>query len=205
VERIIPNPSPSDINGLKQEAIDAAIISGASPETVVVHIEIDNHTSKVTAIAIGSTEAKTTDLLKECGEEEALKLAIHDFGSKVTEVKLLEKTEMFFVFTGKMSNNRTPMRIIDNKGFIRAQCSNAKIAKVKAGEYKETVEIMWDNLAIFKGDGVLRPEFFICIGPRICDYFAIHLEQNLMLMDLDIMARSPAEEILVIGNVSQQK
>ena len=40
-----------------------------------MHIEIDPQTSKLTAIALGSTEVKTTDLLKECTREEAAQLA----------------------------------------------------------------------------------------------------------------------------------
>ena len=83
VERVIPNPTQEDIKELKKEATDAAIGSGASPDTVEVHIEIDSQTGKVTAIATGSTEVKTTDLLKECDEAEAEQLAKEDFGAKV--------------------------------------------------------------------------------------------------------------------------
>ena len=44
VERVIPNPTQEDIKELKKEATDAAIGSGASPDTVEVHIEIDSQT-----------------------------------------------------------------------------------------------------------------------------------------------------------------
>ncbi|MCL2321426.1 MAG: hydantoinase/oxoprolinase family protein, partial [Oscillospiraceae bacterium] len=189
----------ADIKELKKEAIDAAITSGASPDSVEVHIEIDNQTSKITAIAIGSTEAKTTDLLKECDEKEAEQLAKYDFGSKVSDIKLAEKTDKIFVFSGKASEGRTPVRIVDNKGFIKVQCSDAKVAKAKAGEYKEVVENMWKDLAIFKTDNVLRPDFYICMGPRVCDYSAVDLEQVELLMELDVVDREPNEEILIIG------
>ena len=56
VERIIPNPSKEDIASMKKEAINMAIGSGATPDSVEVHIEIDPQTSKVTAIAMGATE-----------------------------------------------------------------------------------------------------------------------------------------------------
>ena len=71
VERVVPNPTPDDIRSIKREAVDKAVESGAAPGSVEVHIEIDPQTSKLTAIALGSTEVKTTDLLKECSEEEA--------------------------------------------------------------------------------------------------------------------------------------
>ena len=69
VERVVPNPTPDDIRSIKREAVDKAVESGAAPGSVEVHIEIDPQTSKLTAIALGSTEVKTTDLLKECSEE----------------------------------------------------------------------------------------------------------------------------------------
>lgn len=201
VERVIPNPTQDDIKELKKEAIDAAISSGASPDTVEVHIEIDNQTGKVTAIATGSTEVKTTDLLKECDEAEALQLATEDFGHKVSDVELAEKTDKFFVYTGKMGE-KTPIRIVDKKGFIKVQCSDAKCVKVKAGEYKQTIEDMWKDLAVFKTDTVLRPDYFICVGPRVCDYSAVDLDQILLLMDLDIMDREPDEDLLVVGSIN---
>lgn len=201
VERVIPNPTQEDIKELKKEATDAAISSGASPDTVEVHIEIDNQSGKVTAIATGSTEVKTTDLLKECDENEALALATEDFGTKVSDVHLAEKTDKFYVYAGKRGE-KNPVRIVDMKGFIKVQCSDAQCVKVKAGEYKEVVEKMWKELAVFKTDTVLRPDYFVCVGPRVCDYSAVDLDQVLLLMDLDIMDREPDEELLLVGAIN---
>ena len=201
VERVIPNPTQEDIKELKKEATDAAIGSGASPDTVEVHIEIDSQTGKVTAIATGSTEVKTTDLLKECDEAEAEQLAKEDFGEKVSDVHLAEKSDKFYVYTGEMGD-RHPIRIVDKKGFIKVQCSDAVAVKVKAGAYKEAVEEMWKDLAVFKTDTVLRPDYFVCVGPRVCDYSAVDLDQVMLLMDLDIMDREPDEDILIVGSIN---
>ena len=201
VERVIPNPSQEDIRELRKEAKDLAINSGADPDTVEVHIEIDSQTGKVTAIATGSTEVKTTDLLKECSEEEAAELAVADFGAKVSEVVLSEKTDKFYVFTGKR-DGKTPLRIVDKKGFIKVQCSDGNVVKCTVKEYPEIVQEMWENMAVFKTDTVIRPDYFICVGPRVCDYSAVDLEQLLMLMELDSSDREPDEEILVIGTVN---
>ncbi|MEG2165834.1 MAG: hydantoinase/oxoprolinase family protein, partial [Ruthenibacterium sp.] len=201
VERVIPNPSQNDIRDLRKEATDAAINSGAEPDSVEVHIEIDSQTGKVTAIATGSTEVKTTDLLKECSEQEATELAAADFGAKVSNVTLEEKTEKFYVFSGT-SGDKHPLRIVDKKGFIRVQCSHGEVVKCKVDAYKEVVERMWENMAVFKTDTVLRPEYFLCVGPRVCDYSAIDLQQLSMLMDLDTGDRDESEEILVVGLIN---
>jgi N-methylhydantoinase A/oxoprolinase/acetone carboxylase beta subunit len=202
VERVIPNPSQEEIRELRKEATDLAVNSGASPDTVEVHIEVDNQTGKVTAIATGSTEVKTTDLLKECDDKEAFELAVLDFGSNVTDIILLEQTDKFYIYQGN-KRGKKPLRIVDKKGFIRVQCSNGKGVKCKVKDYKEVVEELWKDTAVFKTDTVLRPNYFVCIGPRVCDYSAVDLEQNLLLMDLDISDRDPEEKMIVIAAIAE--
>ncbi len=201
VERVIPSPTQVDIRQLKKEATDAAILSGASADTVEVHIEIDNQTGKITAIATGSTEVKTTDLLKECDEAEATALVKEDFGPTVSDISLAVKNSSFYVYTGE-KKSKHPLRIVDKKGFIRVQCSDAKAEKVRVQDYRESVERLWKEMAVFKTDTVLRPDYFVCVGPRVCDYSAVDLEQILLLMDLDIGDRNPDEEIFVIASVN---
>ena len=202
VERVIPSPTQEDIREIKKEAADAAVSSGASPDTVEVHIEIDSQTGKVTAIATGSTEVKTTDLLKECDENEARELATQDFGSKVSQIHLAEKTDKFYVYQGTR-DEKHPIRIVDKKGFIKVQCSNGKVVKCTVQEYQEVVESIWKDVAVFKTDSILRPDFFVCVGPRVGDYSAIDLEQIFLLMDLDLGDREPDEEIIIVGSVTE--
>ena len=95
VERVVPSPTPEDIRSIKREAVDKAVESGAAPDSVEVHIEIDPQTSKLTAIALGSTEVKTTDLLKECTEEEARTLAAEDLRANSADVRLVGQTASF--------------------------------------------------------------------------------------------------------------
>ena len=200
VERVIPSPTKQDISDLKKEAADMAVSSGASPDSVEVHIEIDNQTGKVTAIATGSTEVKATDLLKECDESEAYDLAKQDFGSKVTDVKLAEKTDKFYVFKG-VRDDKQPLRIVDKKGFIKVQCSNGSVIKCKVKDYHEAIEKLWEDEAYFKTDTVIRPDFFVCFGPRVSDYSAVDLEQIELLIDLDLGDRDPEEEVLITASV----
>ena len=202
VERVIPSPTQEDIREIKKEAADAAVSSGASPDTVEVHIEIDSQTGKVTAIATGSTEVKTTDLLKECDENEARELATQDFGSKVSQIHLAEKTDKFYVYQGTR-DEKHPIRIVDKKGFIKVQCSNGKVVKCTVQEYQEVIESIWKDVAVFKTDSILRPDFFVCVGPRVGDYSAIDLEQIFLLMDLDLGDREPDEEIIIVGSVTE--
>ena len=114
---------------------------------------------------------------------------------------LVEKTDKFYVYAGEMGD-RHPVRIVDKKGFIKVQCSDAQAVKVKVADYQESVKDLWEKLAVFKTDTVLRPDYFVCVGPRVCDYSAVDLEHVMLLMDLDIGDREPDEEIIVVGAIN---
>ena len=203
VERIIPNPSAEEIRSIRQEAVNKAIESGAVPDSVEVHIEIDPQTSKVTAIALGSSEVKTTDLLSECTEAEARALAQADFGAVTVPCTLAESTHFFYVYTAQ-KGQQTPIRIVDRKGFIRVQRNNGAVIKCRARDFAETVTALHESMATYNADSILRPDYYLCIGGRIADVAGNgDLPQILMLMQLEIDQAEPDDEILVVAAKNQ--
>ena len=203
VERVVPNPTPDDIRSIKREAVDKAVESGAAPGSVEVHIEIDPQTSKLTAIALGSTEVKTTDLLKECSEEEARNLAAEDLRSGPEELNLVGQTPNFYVYNME-SRGRKPLRILDKKGFIKVQRTDGEVV-----------------LPRHPPTGVLFPECgkkwpfsrqmpfcgptTICVwAPGVMDFNGTgELEQILMLMDVEMQMVDPSEDIVIVGAKNQ--
>ena len=203
VERVVPNPTPYDIRSIKIEAINKAVESGAAADSVEVHIEIDPQTSKLTAIATGSTEVKTTDLLKECTEEEARKLAADDLRTTGDKLNLVGQTKNFYVYNTE-NKGRMPLRILDKKGFIKVQRTDGKIVMCKATSYRSVVSSMWEELSIFKADSILRPDYYICVGARVMDFNgSVDLEQILMLMDVEMQMVDGSEDIIVVGAKNQ--
>ncbi|WP_349947602.1 hydantoinase/oxoprolinase family protein [Lacrimispora sp. BS-2] len=203
VERVIPNPTPEDIKSIKREAIDKAVESGASPDTVEVHIEIDPQTSKLTAIALGSTEVKTTDLLKECTEEEARSLAAEDMRARPADITLVGQTPNFYVYNME-AKGKEPLRILDKKGFIKVQRTDGKVVLAKASSYRSVVSKMWEELALFKADAILRPDYYLCVGARVMDFNGTgELEQILMLMDVEMQMIDTADDIIIVGAKNQ--
>ena len=205
VERIIPSPSKEDIRALKNEAMNKAIESGATPESIEIHVEIDPQTSKVTAIATGSTEVKATDLTKEITLPEALELAAEDMRVSTAEVEVMESTPFFYVVgEKKRPKNAGAIRIVDQKGFIKVQRGNAACLKTTAGNYLSAVEKLWEEMAVYQTELIARPEFYLCLGARISDFTATDLEQLQLLMDLEISTLEPGEEVIVVaGNIKQ--
>lgn len=206
VERIIPSPSKEVIAALKMEALNKAIQSGATPESIEIHIEIDPQTSKVTAIATGSTEVKTTELLKECDEEELRELAAKDMRIPLERTKLLEKTRYVSIFGEKMdkAGEAGAVRILDTKGFIKVQRGRAMALKTTAGDYLNAVKQLWEAMAVYQTELIARPDYYLCIGARVMDFTASDFEQLELLMDIEVSTFEPDTEVVVVAaNIKQ--
>lgn len=108
VERIVPSPTKQDIQAIKQEVTDMAIESGATEDSVEVHIEIDPQTQKITARASGSTAAQATELQSAATEAEAREIAIQDFRLPSDQVRLLDTTDHFAIYGAKRKRGCDP-------------------------------------------------------------------------------------------------
>lgn len=200
VERILPSPTKDDIRALKNEALNKAVESGATPESVEIHVEIDSQTNKVTAIATGATEVKATDLTKVVDEQEALTLAAEDMRVQPNETKLIEKNPSFFVFgTNQKTDAAGPLRIVDKKGFIKVQRAHGKCIKVTVENYLEATQYHWENMAVYESEIVSRPDFYFCIGARVVDFVANDITQLQLLTDLEVGTLEPTDELLIIA------
>ena len=202
VERVIPSPTKEDIRQIKMEAIDKAIQSGATADSVEVHIEIDSQTSKVTAIATGSTEVKTKGMLQEVSEGEAKGIAAQDLKTNSDNVNLLCKTDFFYVFGLENPNKNemgTAIRIVDKKGFIRVQRGFAYVEKTNARDYLEVVRRVWEQMAVYKTELIQRPEYYLCMGARVMDFNSLDLSQLEVLMDMEVSSLSSDADVVVIA------
>jgi N-methylhydantoinase A len=199
VERVIPNPSKQDIKALKKEASDLAIANGAVPDSIEVQVEIDSQTSRIKAIALGSTQAQTTDLLKCCSEEEAKEIAAKSMNVPAEQVELVAENNVFYVFTAER-DGMNAVRVVDKKGFIRIQRQNGAALKCKASEVGDNLAKMWDQLSIYKDDMRLTPDIYFCAGGKVLDYAGImYLEQVMMVIDTELSSMEPDDEILLVG------
>ncbi len=200
VERTIPTPSKQDIADIKKEATNMAIANGALPDSIEVQIEIDSQTSRVTAIALGSTEVQTTDLLKACTEEDARELAAKSMGIGMDKAELVVKNNVFYVFSGEKENGAKQIRIVDKKGFIKVQRGDGGALGCTVADAPQQIEKMWEEFAVFKSDIRLQPDIYICIGGKVLDYAGMRdLEQLLMVVDTELGLMESQEEIIIVG------
>ncbi|MEG0853718.1 MAG: hydantoinase/oxoprolinase family protein [Angelakisella sp.] len=200
VERVIPNPSKQDIADIKKEAADLAIANGALPDSVEVQIEIDAQTSRITAIALGSTEVQTTDLLRACTEDDAREIAAKSMGVSPETTDLSAKSPLFYVFTNKKQDGVTQLRIVDKKGFIKIQRGDGEAVECTVEDATAVIEKMWEDLSVYKSDIRLTPDIYLCVGGKVLDFEGMmDLEQLQMVMDTEIGGCKPDEGIILVG------
>lgn len=199
VERVIPDPTQEDIIQIRQEAMDAAIQSGASPETVEVQIEIDTKTSRVKAIATGSTEAATKDLSVTVDEMEAKEIVADSMQVSPDEVYDIASNDLFYVF-GRQNGDEQEIRVIDNKGVIRRQRADGEAETTTPGGARSVANRFWEELAVYKSDIKLYPDIYMCIGGQVIDYEGLTDANQLnLLMDTELAVRNPTEQVIIIG------
>lgn len=203
VERVIPNPSTEDIAAIKREAKQAAISSGAVPDTVEVYIEINAQTQQVRAIALGSTAVQTTDLLKEASADESRTLAAESMGVAPEDAELVGRTNALFVFTSsalQKQKGKMPIRVVDKKGFIKVQRGDAVVKEGDVAETAAIIDELWESMTNYKSDMILFPDIFLCVGGRVLDYSSMPSKDHIMnVIATELDEFAPDEQAVIIA------
>ena len=202
VERVIPNPSTEDIIKIKREAKTLVISNGAVPDSVEVQIEIDQQTSKVRAIALGSNEVQAMDLLQRCDEKEARLIAADSMRLPVEEVETITSNDVFYVFGKKdFKDNKLQVRLIDKRGFIRVQCSDAAVGAGKAADWESIVQRLWDQKLGYDHEMLQTPDIYLCINGKVLDYTSVpDYNQLLTIMKSEFLDSDPDDDIIIISS-----
>ena len=198
VERTLPNPSAQDIAQLKKEAKEMAMNSGAVEDSIEVYVEIDEQAQKVTAIAMGSTEVKTTDLMKNCDEKEAVSIAAASMGVAEDKVNLEATNGQIFVATCRQGN-KNQLRVIDKKGFVKIQRSDGSCLTTTMEKSGENLKKIWDASSNFSSEVRINPDVYVICGSRVIDYSGIpEYKQVAGLIEAELSDRAPSDEIILV-------
>ena len=66
------------------------------------------------------------------------------------------------------------------------------------------VKKLWEGLAVYKTELIVRPDYYLCMGARLMDFTAANYEQLELLMDIEVSSLETDEEIIVVGaNINQ--
>lgn len=209
VERTISNPTDEDILKIRREAENAVIDAGAAPGTVEVHVEIDTQRNIVRAIAVGTTELRTKDLMqKKLDDDELIKRA-----SKVMEIKeenasVVGDTGYITIVKGKVTEKKLwgllsktshPIIVIDREGVIRLQRKSGEVYKINIKNYDSEMEKAVESLTIYSDGGKEIPDVFLMYGKRMIDLSGlIDVNQIVSLGKVEIQGLDENQKVYAV-------
>src|SRR6195256_3587228 len=208
VGRVIPNPTPEDLKRIRREAFEAVIKLGAAPENVEVTIEVDQHTHRVRATAMGASEMRARQRSDEIGEIEAREIAAKAMGVDLERVTLAATTPRMRVFQGEVeerswrifTKRRSPVRAVDLDGVIRVQRSHSVVRSACARTGFADCRRLWEDTTIYNGDSVITPDIFIIIGSQIIDLSGVNsIDQALAITRSEFDGLTASEPVALIS------
>ena len=208
IERVIPNPQPDDLKAIKREAFDAVVRLGAAAENVEVTIEVNPHTQRVRATAMGASEMRAKTRTTVVGEEEARAIAAKSMSVPADSPRVVAATDRMRIFqsivTEKhlrfLTRKRHPVRAIDLEGVIRVQRSDAKVLQAAAQRGPEVLKRFWEDTTIYNGDSVIAPDMFMVVGGHIVDLSGIvSVEQALAIARTEFEGLAPDVTVVFIA------
>ena len=207
VERVIPNPSEEDIAKIRKEAVESAIRLGADPGSIEAVVEIDSKMNRVRVTALGSTELHSKDMMQQCTPEEAKSLAAESMGVKAEDTKLSGSTESMYIFTALReqkgllgAKTTSPVRVVDQKGFIKLQQSNGIVRETVCRDTVQELKKIWESLSVYKADVLAYPDIFMVIGGHIVDLVGMtRIEQVLAVANSELHGIDEQEKVVLIG------
>jgi N-methylhydantoinase A len=208
VERTVQKPTDEDIISVRREAEKKAIQDGAAPGTVEVSVEIDTQRNLLRAIAVGTTELRSKNMMNRKLDLDHLLAIVAenlDMDRKLLSVPaenglmyavLAEKTEKkLFGLTKKITH---PLRLIDEEGVIRLQKNNAWVRQSSVAEWKNDVNWMTEELTVYNDGGTNLPNIYIVMGRRIIDLSGMQTPSQIeSLASVELGGLAPDERLIV--------
>lgn len=209
VERTIANPTQQDILAVRREAEERAILSGASPETVEVSVEVDTTKNMVRAIAIGTTELRSKDLTRRKLEEnEIRRKAAENMNISEDMVYTAAMNGLMYAmqykvekkkFFGLMKSVTKPTAIVDDEGVVRLQKKNGKVYTANAKNWEETLRTAMDAMTEYNDGGKTMPNTYIIFGKRIIDLSGLlDEEQVISLAQVELAAAREDDTLMIL-------
>lgn len=208
VERVIPNPQPEDIKAIKREAFDAVVRLGAAAENVEVTIEVDPHTQRVRATAMGASEMRAKTRTTVVSEDEARAIAAKSMNVPIETTMVAAATDRMRVIQAEVSEKhlkfftrkRHPVRAVDLEGVIRIQRSDAKVMRASAQQSLEALKRFWEDTTIYNGDSVIVPDMFVVVGAHIVDLTGIvSLDQAQAIVRTEFEGLGPDVTVVLVA------
>ncbi len=197
IERIVPNPTEEDILKIRNDVVESAIRIGAKPETIQVSIEIDRQTKRIMAIATGTPDFKTGDIVKKsASEDEIFKIAEKSFKNLSKKyaykdgehIRVIAKNNFYLIFGAELERKRffflkdelKPVKVFDTEGNLKLQLLNAEVVETNPDKFEKVLSDVIDNFTTYGDAGAIAPDVFLIYGPKIIDLTGVMFKEQML-------------------------
>jgi N-methylhydantoinase A len=187
VERVIADPSDAELRAIRREARDAVVRLGASATTVEVTIEIDPHSQRVRATAVGASEMRARHR-RHIGEADALRIAAESMGVPAIETRLAAATDGMRVIQASI-DGRQPLRAVDLEGAIRIRRSKARVERAHAADALAHLQARWDEAS---------HELFLVMGGHVIELGGLSSREQALAVARTELEGVPADTTVLL-------
>ena len=205
-ERTVAKPSGDDVSALMRMVKDAAIVSGASPESLSLQSSYIPERSVLRATASGNISLDIgTSKSKEIDEEEARTLACEQFG--VSEgVNRIQNMHDYHVFVCEVIKKKIFLRsrrraviVFDKYGRIRLSADNATILNGTPEEVLESLHYLLNQSEKRVGDtNGLAPQIQILDGSKIVDFSSLTAKDHVLQAIRNELNSTTTEQVAAV-------
>jgi N-methylhydantoinase A/oxoprolinase/acetone carboxylase beta subunit len=203
VERTIVAPTPAEILAVRREALERVVAAGASPDSVLVAIEIDARRNLVRATASGATAATASSkgaARAEATDAERAAGAARTLGVSSDAVARVADVGEFTLYGAAARGDGSDLCAVDARGVVRMLVRRATSRTTTAGRLERALTLALDDATSYGDVGRALPDVHLMYGSRIVDLGALaDAGQVLALAEEEVRGLAPDAAIAIIA------
>ena len=209
VERMVVNPTESDMKSIRHEALEQVMKSGAKEATVEIAIEYDKKTNILRATATGATELKKDSIaVGKVSAEELKEIAAKSMPLPAEEVSEAASAGKWHVFEGMVKSKlrgifptkKCFVRVIDRNGLVTLQREGLGAVITQKYKLKEDIDILFEKTAAYGTIGEELPPLYAYYGEKQLDLSGLTArDQMVSVLDAEFDILPDDEKIILLA------
>lgn len=208
VERIVPNPSHTDVLAVRAEAERAVIAQGADPAGVDVDVVVDPQRNLVRAVATGATELRAKDRASVPDEDAVRAEVARTLDVPPERIARVASTAHHGVWAartrrsgplGRFAKPVRHIRVVDREGVVRLHSAGARVVETTVGQAARELAAVVDEHTSHGDGGSRAPAVSLLVGAKIADLSGVlDRDQLVALIGAELSSRGPDEPVVAI-------
>ncbi|MCS6782146.1 MAG: hydantoinase/oxoprolinase family protein [Gloeomargarita sp. SKYBB_i_bin120] len=202
LERSVVNPTPADIQELRQQVVQAVKRMGAHPATIQVRVAVDQRQHRVVATATGALELQIPAMGAETTPQERQLLAAQALRCAPPQVALVTELGNYSLYQKQGRSPYRPLRVIHKNGGIHLAMSRAVAYASTVGELGQKLRTWLETHKTYGDGGELYPALWVLLPDRLVDSSGLVTpEQVWAFLQMELASEPPEQPVIALLEV----